>query len=1419
MSKKAILHGKPIPPPEEYSSLAELLVYIAHKYPNKGITYIDGAGKEDFVSYPQLVEQARKYLKQLYQKGLKPGDVLILVIDHPKDFYYAFWACIFGGIIAAPVSQPTSWEPDSTGLSKLTNIWEVLKKPIVLMEEPYRHRYEGLQENQQFQEFRFLSTQELAADEMEEIYWTKPDDLVFLQFSSGSTGVPKGVKLTNRNIIINNLACSDGLEVQESDTVFTWLPHTHDMGLFGQHLTPIVMGSNIMVFSPYTFIRSPYLFLKKITEHKGTWFCSTNFGFDWMVQKVPEDKLSALDLSSLRFTLNGAEPISITVMEKFTEKFSVCGYQANMMLPAYGMAEATVGVSLPKIGSLPRVERISRSKMVNESCAVPVFEHEAEDKLEYVHEGYPLGEISIRIADEQGNILEENQIGEIQIKGASVTTGYFNREDLAESLFVDGWLRTGDLGFMKDRSLVVSGRIKDVIFIRGQNYFAHDLEEIIYDFGTVPRGNLVIVGLFHHQTQKEEILVFVRHKGAIEKLLPIRQTIMERLQETLGIEVTHVIPIRMIPKTTSGKLQRFQLRNSYENGEYDEVMKEIEHSVEKDIEHDAEKHDAQGALEEFLLKSWSKVLNVPEEKISIDEEFFALGGNSIRAFQLLDEMEKYFGRELGTEVLVLCKTIRQMVDYLESMPFVNPKASKAPDLDPALDIQKAVAITGLALRLPQAKNQQEFWDNLCSSKDCISKVSSRRRELAGHPEWEDWIGELEDIDLFDHEFFGISAEEAIFMDPQQRLVLETAYEALEDAGLVPGSDEKRHIGVYGGISSNSYYHLLLNRLEQRGVSEVHQNAMVGNMHNMICALISHQFNFTGPALAIDTACSSFLVALHHAVAAIKQNSINGAVVAGANIMATPVVHSLSRKAGIVSSTQYTKVFDEDADGSVPGEGVIVVYLEPLSSAVAENKNIYGVIRGSVVNNDGYSLGIMAPNPKGQHQVLSAAYQDAGLSPNEISYIETHGSGTAIGDPIEINALNKLFSEHSNVDNKPDLQIGIGSVKANIGHLLPAAGGAGLAKLLLCFKHKKLVPSLHVENINPALELEKTPFYIVNDVQDWAVKEQETRKAGISSFGLGGTNVHVVLEEWNREADVQSKQVQTKQNVHLLTLSAKSEKALERIISQTEDMLKNRPDFDVNDLCFTRNRYRKHYGYRAACLISANEKVESFHSIRTGKFLKNRSANVSLLLGDLKNSSRKNRMIFEEEASALTEANLVELSQSKDKDSLLNVLSRNSNEVMFFYYWYSILKRLLRYGVNNFEVRGIKSGKIFADLITEKIDLVEALERYFEINHAAIDENEDQLHSTFKPDIVLGLSITQEDVRLMLPQDTDRKATILSVDPEPDVSIEAKLLSIRGELYVAGADFDWEAIHPDGSGKLISLPSYPFEQKPFWIQEV
>ncbi|WP_458460223.1 beta-ketoacyl synthase N-terminal-like domain-containing protein [Paenibacillus sp.] len=1395
MSSKSIQRGPELIVPEHYSTVAELLIYIADTHPEKGITYISSSGDEQFESYPELLKQARLYLHSLQNQGIQQGQVVILEIDQSQQFYRTFWACMLGGIIVAPVSPPAAWEPGSAGLEKFTKVWEVLGRPVVIVEQAYMPKYKQLAESQVFKGLMLISVDELqSGQQLAQWCPTAPDDIVFLQFSSGSTGVPKGVQLTNHNIIANSIACKTFLGAEEGDNVFTWLPHTHDMGMFGQHLTPILSGASIMVMSPYTFVRSPYLFLRKITEHQGKWFCCTNFGFEWMVQKIPDSKLSTLDLSSLRMTLNGAEPISTAVIERFVEKFSSCGYRRNMMFPAYGMAEATVGVCTSRLGEEPRIERISRRGLVQEGVAAPIQlpSSDTSDVIEFVHEGYPMTGIQIRIANEQGEVLDEREVGEIQIRGESVTSGYYNLPELNREIYVDGWLRTGDLGFMADGSLVVSGRIKDIVFIRGQNHYAHDLEEILYQNGSIPRGNLTVVGHFNSLKQAEELLVFVKYKSGAPQFLNVRQDLIHRMRAGLGIEITHVIPIKVIPKTTSGKVQRFMLRNEYESGAFNKEIEAIEELLLQNRQQQQFEMVAPITLEHTVREAWAETLQLPVGQIGMDTSFLALGGNSILSYQLLDKLSAHMGRELGQELLVFCRTVREMVEYLQELPAEATPLEQAATTDNHLNVHRAIAITGLSLRLPDADTQEQFWSNLVKGLDSVDRISPDRAARSKRPDWDDWIGELKHPDTFDHEFFEIPPEQAAFMDPQHRKLLEVAHEALEDAGMLVEQEDKRNVGVYVGINPSTYFDLVVDYMNRSQGKDVHSHAMVGNMSNIAAASISHMYNFTGPALSIDTACSSFQVALTQAVAAIQDKRISGAVVGGANILATPHVHQLSRHAGICSSTQHTKVFDQEADGSVLGEGAVVVYLELLTEAVRANKHIYGLIRGTAVNNDGYSLGIMAPNPQGQYEVLRAAYRDANLNPSEISYIEAHGSGTRIGDPIEVNALLRLFQEKG---YDSDVSIGLGSVKTNIGHLFAASSGASLAKVLLSMQHGELAPSLHMDNPNPALRLDQSPFHIVSEHRAWDVPEGKTRKAGISSFGLGGTNAHIVLEEWKApvRADVPAR-------TQLLTFSAKTEQALDKLINSTEQYVKEHADLRPADLCFTRNRYRKHYRYRAAVTVCSNGEWR-MESMQFGFKPRNRAARVNIIVGG-----------YELCSGGLAPEG------SDPRSAVIHHSAVTENTVSDMDYWVNVLEALARLVPSIQQIRGIDAGEELVSLLNlnhveDHIEVnVKGNESIPKVGKITCGSLQDMPSKMASADVVIMIG-TDQNVQ---PPGCSGKESLIRLSAKPALAMEDQLALLLGQLYVLGAALDWEQLHPDGSGQIVHLPAHPFEPYVHWV---
>ncbi|MBM7411149.1 acyl transferase domain-containing protein [Clavibacter michiganensis] len=499
--------------------------------------------------------------------------------------------------------------------------------------------------------------------------------------------------------------------------------------------------------------------------------------------------------------------------------------------------------------------------------------------------------------------------------------------------------------------------------------------------------------------------------------------------------------------------------------------------------------------------------------------------------------------------------------------------------------EQEIVITGQALRLPGANSPAEFWRVLSEGVDCTDTVSDRRRELAFAPRWRDTIGEIDGIEMFDAAFFDIDPDEAATMDPQHRITMEVAHDAIGNAGLLDtGETRSRRYSVFSAMSTNAYYPLVCQRLEAEGEHSVHPRTIMNSMNSALAARISHQYDFTGPVMAVDTACSSFLTAMALAADSIRHQRCDGAIVAGVNLLSSAFTNALCNCGGITTGLPFTRVFDERADGTLIGEGAVVVVLERADIARRKNRSVLGTIRAYEVNNDGASLNIMAPNPRGQAAVIRDCYSPASASGDgsvravdhtRIGYIETHGTGTRIGDPIELNALGQVYRKA----DFGDATVGIGSVKSNIGHLLSAAGGAGLSKLLLSMRHGTMVPSPHFEIPNPLLELDSTPFEVIAERTPWPRRDDAPRLGAITSLGLGGTNVHFVIEE----GDARSTSAELEAPV--LCVSAKTPQARERLLRDAESAIAG--GADAYDVAMTLARFRTAHPWRAAATIASD----------------------------------------------------------------------------------------------------------------------------------------------------------------------------------------------------------------------------------------
>lgn len=502
-----------------------------------------------------------------------------------------------------------------------------------------------------------------------------------------------------------------------------------------------------------------------------------------------------------------------------------------------------------------------------------------------------------------------------------------------------------------------------------------------------------------------------------------------------------------------------------------------------------------------------------------------------------------------------------------------------------------IAIIGVAAKMPKADTADQFWQNLRNGVDAIGSLPPEREadseaflthfgltEMDGeHPPY----GYLDEIDKFDSNFFRLSPKEASLMDPNQRLFLETAHAAIEDAGYGGGALKESRTGVYVGFINWPLYGQYISQTDPESAV----NSMAGNITSIIASRLSYLLDLRGPSLLVDTACSSSLVAVHLACQSLQNGECESAIAGGVTINLLPAKRLGS--IGIDATDGRTKSFDERSDGTGWGEGVGAVFLKPLKKALQDGDHIYAVIKGSAINQDGRSIGITAPNGKAQEDVILRAWKDAGVDPETISYIEAHGTGTKLGDPIEIDAITKAFRKHT--DKKQFCAIG--TVKTNIGHLDNSSGIAGLLKAVLALKHKELPATLHFEQPNQKISFEDSPVFVNTKRVAWEANGP-VRRCGVSSFGLSGTNSHVILEEAPtvaREAGT----AQEGKDAHLFTLSAKTQGSLEAMIEQYDRLLQaGRLDASVEDVCYTANVGRGHYEHRLALMVRDLEDLKA-----------------------------------------------------------------------------------------------------------------------------------------------------------------------------------------------------------------------------------
>ena len=1107
----------------------------------------DGEREGARLSYAQLDLRARGLAAALQSQGLQGRHVLLML---PSGVHYvlSFLACLYAGAIPVP-GYPPSNSMHARRMAHIAGDCEARAALVSATQdgsEALREACAGLA----CPVLRIDDEGRLqgpAGEACDAAAWQPPllgrDSVAYLQYTSGSTSQPRGVIVTHGNLLAHAAGwhCAPGLG--EDDVFVSWLPLFHDMGLILGLLQMFHEGGTVVLMPPLAFVQQPLRWLQALSHYGGTASYAPNFAYELCCQAAQAQPDLTLDLSRWAVAGNGAEPVRAETLARFHQQFAHFGLRAEALSPGYGLAEATLTVTRqPRLQAPPVVH--ASSAALARGLLQPAETGEPGTALVGCGRAWPGAEAVI--ADPQrAEACPDGRIGEIWVRGEVVAQGYWRQAALSEQAFLarlaDGsgpWLRTGDLGAWHEGQLFITGRIKDLIVIRGQNHYPQDLER------SAQQAHEALAGAqgaaFAIQQDGQEQLVLLQEVRRAERHRLDGEAVTAALREAMaarhGLHLHAVCLLRpaTLPMTSSGKIQRHACRQLFLEGKL-KPLHQWQDSAPAAPEAPAA-WPGSPELSRWLLARCAALSHLPQELLSTEQSFASMGLDSLDLVTLSGELSAHLGRRVEPTLLYAQPRISALLAALG-----NESAAHTDSPRPAQAQDEPIALVGMACRLPGADGAEAFWQLLDEGRDAITEVPAARWDAQAIASAEPgqsgrscsrWGGFIEGIEQFDAAFFGISAREADAMDPQQRLLLQTCWHALEDAGLRAESLVGSDTGVFIGAMTHDYQLLQL-----RQGQPLDAYFGTGNQASILANRLSYVLGLQGPSWTVETACSSSLVALHQARRALLDGDCSLALVGGVNALLAPDLYVALSQAQMLSPDGRCRAFDARANGYVRAEGCAMVVLKRLSEAQRDGDRILGLLRGSAVNQDGRSNGLTAPNGPAQQAVMRKALAGAGLQAQSVSYLEAHGTGTSLGDPIEMESIQQVYGRAAGAP------LWVGSVKSNIGHAEPLAGLAGLCKVLLALRHERIPASLHVRQLNPLLRLEGSGCQVAREAQPWP-RGATPRRAAVSSFGFGGTNAHVILEE--APSSLAPPPQAAAQGPALLLLSARSERALQQL---------------------------------------------------------------------------------------------------------------------------------------------------------------------------------------------------------------------------------------------------------------------------------
>ena len=1063
------------------------------------------AGPEGELSYALLERRARRIAAALAQAGVAPGALVGLLLERSAGAIAAMLGILMAGAAYLPLDPR---DPTARLARLLADAGAALA--IVGGDAP-AHDELGVP---------CAALERLEADGDGDGFAPVAADgasRAYVMYTSGSTGVPKGVQIAHRGIV-RLVRGVDYVALDDAPRVLHAAPLGFDAATF-EIWAPLLNGGTCVIHGER--VPGARDLAATIARHRVGIAWLTAALFNAVVDEDPHQ------LAGLRQLLVGGEALSVPHVRR-----ALKALPATTLVNGYGPTECT---TFAATWTIPR-------ELPPDTRSIPI--------------GRPIADTSLHVLNPRGEPVPVGVVGELYIGGAGVALGYLGQPQLTAERFVTDpasgqrRYRTGDLArWLPEGVVEFVGRIDGQVKIHGHRIELGEIEAALRALPGIRAGAVLAR---EDRPGRKQLVAYCVPAG-------------NPAAATLRAQLAHVLPDYMVPArylmldalpvTRNGKLDRHALPAP------DRRRPDLACAFAP----------PQGALEASVCAAFADVLDL--EEVGRDDHFFELGGSSLLALRLLAGIRERCGEAPPPAAFFDAPTPAGVARALR--PDGRPAAPVV--AAPGAASGEPVAIIAMAGRFPGADSVEAFWDNLCAGRESITffEASALDRSIPAEerddPAYVPARGIVEGVEQFDAAFFGITPREAELMDPQQRLFLELCWECLERAGHVPDACEVP-VGVFAGMHNATYFQRHLAGRPERIAALGAFQVMLANEKDYVATRVAHRLNLTGPALSLNTACSTSLVAVCEALEALRGGRCGMALAGGVAIACPPRSGYLSQEGTMLSPDGHTRSFDAGAAGTVFSDGAGVVLLRRLSDALADGDPVIAVIRGGAVNNDGGAkASFMAPSSAGQAAVIAQAHARAGVRARSIGYVEAHGTATPLGDPIELEGLARAFRHDT-----PDLGFcRIGSLKSNVGHMVTAAGVAGVIKAALALAHEQLPPTLHYHAPNPAFDLAASPFVVNDRLCAWP-RGEAPRRAGVSSFGVGGTNAHVVLEEAPARAASDPAE-----GPQLLLLSARTPAALGVAAAQLAGHLRAQPQANLADVAWTLAAGRKAFAHRLA----------------------------------------------------------------------------------------------------------------------------------------------------------------------------------------------------------------------------------------------